>query len=56
MERCTRYWEELSVMGVTTLLFLRVEMKKTKHLQSLDKRKCYGIKDSNMLERRAFKY
>ena len=28
MKLCTSYWEELSMMGVTTLLFLRVKMKK----------------------------
>ena len=32
MELCTSYWEASSLMGVTTLLFFRVKLKKVKTL------------------------
>jgi hypothetical protein len=56
MELCTSYWEALFFMSVTVLLFLRVEMKKTKPLLSLEKTLCYDIKDLDILERRAFEH
>ena len=52
MELYTRCWEEL--MGVTTLLFPRVKMKKVKSLISLEEILCCGIKDHDILERRVF--
>ena len=36
MELFTSFWDELSLMGVTTLLFLRVKIKKIKSLTSLE--------------------
>jgi hypothetical protein len=46
----------LLMMGVTILLFLRIAMKKTGPLLSLERRPCYGIKDWDILERRAFEH
>jgi hypothetical protein len=46
----------LLVMGVIVPLFLILEHKKKKILQSLDKRLCCGIKDWGILERRVFNY
>jgi hypothetical protein len=44
-------------MGATYfLLFLILELKKKKILQSLEKRLCCGIKDWGISERRAFEY
>ena len=45
MDLSTSFWEELSLMGVTTLLFLRVKMKKVKSLTSLEEILYNGIKD-----------
>ena len=42
------------LMGVTTLLFSRVKMKKVKCLTSLEELLFYGIKDWDILERRVF--
>jgi hypothetical protein len=54
MELCTSYLKELSVMGVKIRFFMRVEMKKSKPLWSLEKRQCCGIKYWDILERRDF--
>ena len=43
-------------MGVTTLLFSRVKMKKVKSLTSLEEILCCGIKDRDILERRFFSH
>ena len=56
MELCTSYWEELSLMGVTTLFFSRIKMKKIKSLTSLEEILCCGIKDWDILERRVFNH
>ena len=56
MELYTSCWEELSLMGVTTLLFPRVKMKKIKFLTSLEKILCCGIKDRDILKRRVFNH
>ena len=49
MELYAGCWEELSLMGVTTLFFPRVKMKKVKSLMSLEKIICCGIKDWDIL-------
>ena len=54
MELYTSCWEELSLLGVTTLLFPRVKMMKVKSLTSLEEILCHGIKDWDILERRVF--
>jgi hypothetical protein len=54
MELYTSCWEEKLVMGVIMFLFLRV--KKEKPIWSLEKRQCCGIKDWDILERRAFEH
>jgi hypothetical protein len=41
-------------MGVIVPLFLILELKKKKLLQSLEKRLCCGIKDWGILEKRDF--
>ena len=56
MDLCTIFLEELSLMSVTTLLFLRVKMKKVKSLMSLEEILCCGIKDSDILEKRVFNH
>jgi hypothetical protein len=43
-------------MGVIVPLFLILEQKKKKLLQSLEKRLCCGIKDWGISERRVFDY
>ena len=54
-EHYTSYWETLLMMGVVIPLFLRIKIKKTSPLLSLERRQCYGIKDQDILERRVFK-
>jgi hypothetical protein len=44
------------VMGVISPLFLILDFKKKKLLQSLDKRLCCGIKYWGISERRVFDY
>jgi hypothetical protein len=56
LELCISCWEALLVIGAIVPLFLRLELKKEKLLQSLEKILCCGIKDWGILERRAFKY
>ena len=56
MELYTRCWEELSLMGVIILMFLRVNMKKVKSLTSLEEILCCGIKDWDILEIRVFNH
>ena len=56
MELCTSHWEELSLMGVTTLLFLIVKMKKENSLMSLEEILYCGIKYWDTFERRVFKH
>ena len=56
MELCTNYWEKQSLMGVTTLLFMRVKMSKVMSLTSLEEMLCCGIKDWDILERRVFNH
>jgi hypothetical protein len=48
------YKEALLVMGVIVPLFLILEMKKKKILQSLEKRLCCGIKDWGISEEKVF--
>ena len=45
MEFYTSCWEELLLMGVKTLLFPRIKMKKEKSPTSLKEILCCGIKD-----------
>ena len=56
MELCICCWEELQLMGVTTLLFSRVKIKKVKSLMSLEEILCGGIKYWDILERRVFNH
>ena len=56
MELCTSCWEGLSLMGVTTLLFPRVKVKKVMFLTSLKEILCCSIKDWDILERRVFNH
>ena len=56
MKLYTSYWEELSLMGVTTLLFLRVKMNKVKSLTSLEEILCCGIKEWDILEKWVFNH
>ena len=46
----------LLIMGVTIILFLRVAMKKIRPILSMERKQIYGIKDWDILERRAFKH
>ena len=56
MELCISCWVERSLMGVTTLLFSRAEMKKIMSLTSLEEKLRYGIKGWNILEKRVFNH
>jgi hypothetical protein len=56
LELYINYWEALSMTSEIVPLLLRLELKKKKLLQSLEKRLCCGIKDWGILERRAFEY
>ena len=56
MELYTSCWEELSLMGVTTLLLSRVKVKKVMSLASMEEILCCGIKDWDILERRVFNH
>jgi hypothetical protein len=42
--------------GVTVLLSLKREIKKTRPILSLERRPCCGIKDRDILEKRAFEH
>jgi hypothetical protein len=55
LELCISCREALLVMGVIVPLFLILELKKKKLLQSLEKRLCCGIKDWGISERRDFR-
>ena len=56
MELFTSHWEDLSLMGVIAILFLRVKTKKVKSLTSMEEILCCGIKDWDILERRDFNH
>jgi hypothetical protein len=54
VELCTSCWEALILMGVTVMLSLSRQIKKTRPISSLKRRPCCGIKDWGILEKRAF--
>ena len=65
MELCTSFWEELILMGVTIMFSLNREIKNTRPnreikntrpILSLERRLWYGIKDWDILEKRAFEH
>ena len=56
MDLRTIFWEELSFIGVTTLLFPRVKTKKVKYLMSLEEILYYGIKYYGILDKRVFNH
>jgi hypothetical protein len=56
VELCTSYWEVLILMGVTILLSMSRQIKKTRPILSLERRPCCGIKDWGILEKRAFEH
>jgi hypothetical protein len=56
VELCTRCCEELILMGGTVLLSLTRQIKKTRPISSLKRRPRYGIKDWDILEKRAFEH
>lgn len=56
MELYKSYWEELSLMGLTILLFPRVKMKKENSLMILKEILCCRIKDWDILEIRVFNH
>jgi hypothetical protein len=56
VELCTSCWESLILMGVTVLLSLRRQIKKKRPILSLKRRPCCGIKDWDILEKRAFEH
>jgi hypothetical protein len=56
VELCTSYWEALILVGITVLLSLSREIKKTRSILSLERIPCYGIEDWNILEKRAFEH
>jgi hypothetical protein len=56
LEFYIRFNEAILAVGVTVPLFLKLEIKNKKLLQSLEKMLCCGIKDWGILERRAFDY
>jgi hypothetical protein len=43
-------------MGVTVMLFLKRQIKKTRSISSLKIRPCWAIKDWDMLEKRDFEH
>jgi hypothetical protein len=53
VELCTSCWEALILMGVTVILSLSREIKKTRPILSQKIRPCCGIKDWGILEKRA---
>jgi hypothetical protein len=56
VELCTSCCEALILMGVTVLLSLSRQIKKTRQISSLKRRPCCGIKDWDILEKRAFEH
>ena len=56
MELCTSCWEALILMGVTVVLSLSKQIKNTRPIFSLERRPCCGIKDWDILEKRAFEH
>jgi hypothetical protein len=56
VELCTSYFESLILMGVIVLLSLSRQLKKTRPILSLERRPCCGIKDWDILEKRAFEH
>ena len=56
MELCTSRCEALILVVVTIMLSMNREIKKTRPILSLERRPCYGIKDWDILEKRAFKH
>jgi hypothetical protein len=56
VELCTSCWEELILMGVTIMLSLSKKMKEKRPILSHKRRPCCGIKDWNILEKRAFEH
>jgi hypothetical protein len=53
---CTSCWEALILIGVTLLLSLSRQIKKTRPILSIERRPYCGIKDIDILEKRAFKH
>jgi hypothetical protein len=49
-------WEALILMGVTFLLSLSRQIKKTGAISSLKRKPCCGIKDWGILEKRSFEH
>jgi hypothetical protein len=56
VELCTSCWEALILVGVTILFSLSREIKKTRSILSLERIPCYGIKEWDILEKRAFEH
>jgi hypothetical protein len=56
VELCTCCCEALILMGVTVLLSLKRQIKKTRSISSLERRPCCGIKDWDILEKRDFEH
>jgi hypothetical protein len=54
VELYTSYREELILVGVTVLLSLSIQIKKTRPILSLERRPCCGIKDWGILEKMDF--
>jgi hypothetical protein len=52
----TSCWEELILVGVTIFLSLSREINKTRSILSLERIPFYGIKEWDILEKRAFKH
>jgi hypothetical protein len=56
VELCTSCSEALILMGVTVMLSLSREINKTISILSLERIPCYGIRDWDILEKRAFEH
>jgi hypothetical protein len=56
VELCISCWEALILMGVTIMFSLNREIMKTRPILSLNRRPCCGIKDWDILEKRAFEH
>jgi hypothetical protein len=56
VELCKSCWETLILMGVTILMSLSRQIKKTRPILSLERRPCCGIKDWGILEKMAFEH
>jgi hypothetical protein len=56
VELCTSCLEELMLVGITIMLSLRREINNTRSILSLERIPCIGIKDSDILEKRAFEH